>query len=257
MKPADQRKPIATMLDMAKHPVPREMFTILGRKCLIAYPISHLSFLAMIFGYINIITVYRFSVYSSLMTGNGINIALDVYHRNYSNAYFDLSVIVSHIIFGVSFDCYLLNTLKSRENTYALLAILLGLACILVDIICLKNDKLENKRYVVIILSSILGALSHWTSKLGYVVIFLTGNLIKWAEANYKFMAGYSQGGPKLKGDHFMISIILTSTFIGIITALIALDHIEDYSLIPIAITVPIQLHLAGCFEVWGFWKYR
>ena len=48
-----------------------------------------------------------------------------------------------------------------------------------------------------------------------------------------------------------IVSTILISFFIGIILALLALKSIKQYSLIPVALTVPFQLYLAGCFEVW------
>ena len=67
-------------------------------------------------------------------------------------------------MFGVSFDCYLLNTLKSRENVYAVISILLGLACIIVDCLTLYNTD-NGSRYIVLVLSAILGALAHWTCK--------------------------------------------------------------------------------------------
>lgn len=249
-----QKKSSAIMLEMAKHPIPRKMFTVLGRRCLFAYPLSHLSLLAIIFGYTNIITVYRFSIYSSLITGNSVNFALYLYSKQFSNAYFTLAVVISHVVFGVSFDCYLLNTLKSRENVYAVISILLGLACIIVDCSLYNTD--NGSRYIVLVLSAILGALAHWTCKLGYVTMCLRGNLLNLMESSYKVVTGYSQGGPKSKGDSFIVTTIITSFFIGILLALIALAYIREFSLIPVTFTVPLQLHLAGCFEVWGSSRY-
>jgi hypothetical protein len=59
------KKPVAVMLDMAKHPIPRGIFILLDRKCLLAYSVSHIALLAMTFEYTNIVTVYRFGIYSS------------------------------------------------------------------------------------------------------------------------------------------------------------------------------------------------
>jgi hypothetical protein len=57
------------------------------------------------------------------------------------------------------------------------------------------------------------------------------GNFMKFVESNYKFLSGYSQGGPNLRGDNVIVSVILVSAFIGVILGLVALRHVEKLSL--------------------------
>lgn len=249
------KKPVAVMLDMAKHPIPREIFTLLGRKCLFAYSVSHISLLAMTFAYANIITVYRFGIYSSLMTPNSINIAVLYYNNRYNDSLFASSIISSHLVIGISLDCFLLNYFKSREHTFGVLMILFAVSCVLTDLV-LAESGLMHSRYIVCLLSAVLGAISHWTSKLGYVVMLFDGNFLRFVEANYKFLGGYSQGGPKLRGDNVIVSVILTSAFIGVILGLAALRHVEKQSLTVLVVTCPFQLHCSGCLEVWGVYKW-
>jgi hypothetical protein len=251
----EQKKPSAVMLDMAKHPIPREIFTLLGRKCLFAYSVSHIALLAMTFAYANIITVYRFGVYSSLMTPNSINIAVYYYNNQFNDSLFACCIISSFLVIGISLDCYLLNSFKSREYTFGVLMLLFAISCVLTDLVVAKSG-LMHSRYIVCILSAVLGAISHWTSKLGYVVMLFDGNFMKFVESNYKFLSGYSQGGPKLRGDNVIVSVILVSAFIGVILGLVALRHVEKLSLTVLVVTCPFQLHCSGCLEVWGAYKW-
>lgn len=249
------KKPVAVMLDMAKHPIPREIFTLLGRKCLFAYSVSHIALLAMTFGYANIVTVYRFGVYSSLMTPNSINIAVLYYNKQYNDSLFASSIIASHLVIGISVDCYLLNSFKSREHTFGVLMILLAVCCVITDLVVAESG-LIHSRYIVCFLSAVLGAISHWTSKLGYVVMLFDGNFLKFVESNYKFLSGYTQGGPKLRGDNVIVSVILISAFIGILLGLLALRHLESLSLTVLVVTCPFQLHCSGCLQVWGVYRW-
>jgi hypothetical protein len=82
------------------------------------------------------------------------------------------------------------------------------------------------------------------------------GNFMKFVESNYKFLSGYSQGGPKLRGDNVIVSVILVSAFIGVILGLVALRHMEKLSLTVLVVTCPFQLHCSGCLEVWGAYKW-
>jgi hypothetical protein len=250
-----QEKPSAVMLDMAKHPIPREIFSLLGRKCLFAYSVSHIALLATTFAYANIVTFYRFGVYSSLMTPNCITVAVLYYNKQYNDSLFECCIISSFLVIGISLDCFLLNSFKSREYTFGVLMLLLAVACVLTDLVVAESG-LIHSRYIVCILSAVLGAISHWTSKLGYVVMLFDGNFMKFVESNYKFLSGYSQGGPKLRGDNVIVSVIIVSAFIGVILGLVALRHMERLSLTVLVVTCPFQLHCSGCLEVWGAYKW-
>ena len=252
---AKPTKPSPTSLGMAKHPLPTEAFLLFGKKILFAYPISHLCLLGFTFMYLNVNTLFRFSIYSSLMTGNILDATLALKDAEYKVVLFKVTVILCHSIGGASMNCYLMEYFKSRENAFGMIMLSLFLACVVVDIMSM-NEQTDNN-YVVCLLTIVCGALAHWSSKLGYVVMLHTGNMFKLAEAFWLLINGYSVGGAKLRGDAVMLICLILSSLFGAVAASIALVYLPLASLIPVLITIPMHLHLSGTTAMWGypFWS--
>ena len=152
-------------------------------------------------------------------------------------------------------NCYLMEYFKSRENTFGVIMLWLCISCILVDLMSL--GKSTDNNYVVCLLTVVCGALAHWSSKLGYVVMLHTGNMFKLAEAFWLLINGYSVGGAKLRGDAVMLICLILSSLFGAVAASIALVYLPLASLIPVLITIPMHLHLSGTTAMWGypFWS--
>lgn len=100
-----------------------------------------------------------------------------------------------------------------------------------------------------------MGSLAHWASKLGYVLIFQTGNLLKLGEALYKYVFGFSQGDIKARGD----VTILVANFISYCIGAAISASVVRYNIgssVPLFLTFPFQLYFAGCYEKWGWFKF-
>ena len=249
------KKSNPTSLGMAKHPLPTEAFLLFGKKFLFAYPISHLCLLGFTFMFLNVNTLYRFDIFSSLMTGNILDATLALKSGKFKVTLFKFTVILCHSIGGTSMNCYLMEYFKSRDNTFGVIMLCLCISCILVDLMSL--GKSTDNNYVVCLLTVVCGALAHWSSKLGYVVMLHTGNMFKLAEAFWLLINGYSVGGAKLRGDAVMLICLILSSLFGAVAASIALVYLPLASLIPVLITIPMHLHLSGTTAMWGypFWS--
>lgn len=204
--------------------------------------------------FLNVNTLSRFGIYSSLMTGNILDATLALKDGEYKVTLFKFAVILCHSVGGTSMNCYLMEYFKSREHTFGMIMLWLIIACVLVDLMYM--DKKTDNHYVVCLLTIVCGALAHWSSKLGYVVMLHTGNMFKLAEALWLFLNGYAVGGAKMRGDAVMLLCLILSSLGGAVLASLSLVYAPRASLIPVLATVPMHLHLSGTTAVWGFPLY-
>lgn len=235
---------------MAEHPLPTEMFILFGRRVVFAYPMSHLCLLGFTFMFLNVNTLYRFDVFCSLMTGNILDCVLDLQAQEYKIVTFKATVILTHAVGGTFLNCYMLEYFKNRENVFACIMLGLVVSAVLVDVL---YEGVRHNHYAVVFLCLICGALAHWSSKLGYVVMLHTGNLFKLSEWLFLFANGYSVGGAKMRGDAIILFFLIVSSLIGALCASMALVYVPRASLVPVLLTVPLHLHLSGCLQVWGW----
>ena len=247
-------KPVDPILGMVKHPPPKEMYTILGVKVAFTYSILHLSLLAFMFTYLNIIVLFEFGVYPTLMTGNYFTMALNINLYQYYDALFRLIIIISCSLFGTFLDCYLLVKLKSRENAFAIIMLGLIPSVILVDVVSDMIVSVNKGRYTLCLLCIISGALVHWTQKLGYVCTAMTGNMFKLAELIFSWSCGYDIGGPRMHGEVLILLSIFFWSLTGAAVAVIVIKFgTERAELLPLLLCVPPNLYFGGCFEAWGW----
>jgi uncharacterized membrane protein YoaK (UPF0700 family) len=190
------------------------------------------------------------------MTGNILNATLALKDGDYKETLFKFTVIMCHAVGGVSFNCYLMEYFKNRENAFGAIMFGLLISCVLVDLMYM--DHRTDNHYVVCLLALICGALSHWSSKLGYVVMLHTGNMLKLSESLFLFLNGYTSGGPKMRGDTVLLFFLILSSLVGAVLASLSLVYAPRASLIPILATIPLHLHLSGTTKVWGFpvWSF-
>lgn len=245
------KKPAATSLGMAKYPLPTDMFFFLGWKLIFAYPISHLCLLGFTFMFLNINSLYRFGIYSSLMTGNTIDVVLDMLSGDYKLVVFRLTIIFVHSFGGTCLNCYLMEYTKSRENTFALIMLGLVVSSVLVDFMFLDHS--TDNHYVVALLCIVTGALAHWCNKLGYTLMLHTGNIFKLSETGFLLLNGYAVGGAKARGDAVLLLCLIVSSLFGAFFAVQVLLHAPRVSCVPVLVTVPLHLHLSGTLAVWGY----
>ncbi len=246
-------KPTAPYLDLVKFPPPTDVFTINGVSYAFACSVSHLSLLAFLFCYTNVTTYFKFGCFSSMMTGNFILMVIDIETNNFDLAVFKLVVILCNILGGTFLDCILSKYYNDRRDVFAINLLLLTIGLFITNLEFMF-ESISYNRYYVCIETIVMGSLFHWSSKLGYVVVFQTGNLVKLAEALFKYLFGYTQGGVKLRGD---IIILLTNVISYGIGAAIAAPVVRYNfeSSAPLLVTFPFQLYFAGCFEKWGWFK--
>jgi uncharacterized membrane protein YoaK (UPF0700 family) len=242
------KKPVDSLLGMVKHPLPTQVYLILGVKCIFSYSFWHLCLFAFTFTYLNIVTLFEFDVYPTLMTGNYFNSALDIRAENYNGALFRLSLIASCTFLSTALDSYLVTKLQSRHNAFAILLLLLIISVVVTE---LASGTSESK-YCLCILCVTGGALVHWSQKLGYNCSAMTGNLFKLSEFFFKWFNGYDLGGPKMNGEIMIIIGIMFWSVIGAMAAVSVTKYHEVVSLYPLLGTVPLHLYLSGCLEVWG-----
>ena len=244
----DPVKRVDPLLGMVKHPLPTQVYVIFGIKFLFSYSFWHLCLFAFTFTYLNIVTLFEFGVYPTLMTGNYFNAALDMRNEFYHNALFRYSLIGSCTLLGTALDCYLVTKLQSRHNAFAIIMILLVISVILTDI---ASDSTESK-YCLCILCITGGAMVHWSQKLGYTCSAMTGNMFKLAEFCFKWFNGYDLGGPKAHGEVLIICGIMFWSVMGAMVAVTVTKYHEVVTLYPLLGTIPLHLYLSGCLEAWG-----
>jgi hypothetical protein len=246
-----KRPPIPTELEIVKHPVPKRVYILFGVRFIFSYSILHLSLFSFTYTYLNILTLFEYKVYSSLMTGNFFNSALDFESKLYMDVLFRLTLIVSCTTLGTFVDCYLLLHMKNRRNAFAVLMLMLVASVILADIIHDSTDD-GGGRYSLAVLCVTSGALVHWSQKLGYICSAMTGNMFKIAELMFNFFNGYDVGGPKMHGEALIYVSIFASALVGALSAIYMFRHGEVVALYGLIATVPFHLYLAGCLEEWG-----
>jgi hypothetical protein len=152
-------------------------------------------------------------------------------------------------LFGTFLDCYLLVTLKSRPNAFAIIMALFVISILIVELV---SDS-TGSRYVLCVLCVTGGALVHWTQKLGYTCSAMTGNMFKIAEYIFMIANGMDLGGPKINGEVVILVCIFSGALIGVLLAVASLQLNEAISLFPLLFTIPLHLHYAGCYKEWGW----
>ena len=153
LPPHEPTKKVDPIIGMVKHPLPKKVYVILGIKCIFSYSFWHLCLFAFTFTYLNIVTLFEFGVYPTLMTGNYFNGALDMRSNRYHDALFRISLIGACTILGTALDCYLLTALQSRHNAFAVHLVLLLISVIVTDF---ANEATESKYALCI--CALLGA---------------------------------------------------------------------------------------------------
>lgn len=252
MKSEDEMKSIKDILAMVKHPKPTVAYNVFGLKCIFSYSILHLSLMSFMFTYLNIVTLFEFGVYPTLMTGNYFNMALDFSQDMYQAALYRLSLIVTCTLMGTALDCMLLIKLQSRSNAFAVLMCLLVPIVVFVDV--LSDSGVSGNEYSLCLLCVTSGALVHWSQKLGYTCTAMTGNMFKMAELLFVWFCGYTERGPKLYGEAVILGAIFASSLVGAVLAVFIIYLLpESWQLIPLLCCVPPNLYFAGCFHEWGW----
>jgi len=210
------------------------------------YSFWHLLLIAFTYGYVNAYSLVKYGVFSTMVTGNCINMAAALAAGDYSRTWYLATIIVSQSLFGPLLSCVLLDVTNSRSRSYIWMSGLLCLTCFIVDILhsCTITDYCDNDAlnlFELCLLGFTSGALMHWTSKLGYVPMFATGNLLRLSEACYRMCFNIGLGGPKLRGD----MVILTFNFLVFVSSVAVHSlYIERSNLTLFVVTATFPLHV-------------
>jgi uncharacterized membrane protein YoaK (UPF0700 family) len=206
---------------------PKEVYIIGTKRFIFSYSPTHLCLLAFYFAWIDLIVFTRFGFFCLFQTGNLIFLCI-LASPNGNNAFgvnqdYKLLIwmMVVNTVFGTLLNVSLLDYFRDRTQVYVILQTLACIMCSLTDFLT-GSDKDENGQssaspYAMIPLILILGALNHWTTKLGYTINFYTINIFKLAEASYAVKRGYSFGSAKLRGDYLSILLMLSAYITGLL----------------------------------------
>jgi uncharacterized membrane protein YoaK (UPF0700 family) len=223
---------------------------IFGDSYTFAYSLIHLSLLSFTFGFANVNSLLRFGVFSAMMSGNAILNFLDLEIGDYRDICFNLSIILS-FLFGTLLSCFILEKTNDRYVSFGIIYLCVVLTVCLVEI----NEIISHgncTRYLMCFVSCAMGGISEWTTKLGYVVMFQTGNLMRLTEMIFKFICGYSQGGNKLRGDGIITVFIIIAYFVG---GVFSTFTVFKLSMFPIVFLFPFHLYFSGCLHHYGWFN--
>lgn len=183
-----------------------------------------------------------------------MNMAVALANAQVNTVAFDIVIILSHIVMGTWLSCFILEFTQSYKIAYAVISLIVCLTCLLVDLFEAREKDsvaLDQREFFVAILAVAMGALMHWCSKLGFVVLFITANSQKLLESLYRVLFQYYQGGAKLRGDVLIILAIVLVFMAGSISgALYYKTFGSNWSLLPVIVSYPLHLWLAGCLPI-------
>lgn len=180
--------------------------------------------------------------------------AINLSYRKFDDVIFDVIIIFCHIFIGTFASCFILEYTQSYKVAYAVISGFTCLSCFLVDLLAEEHSissPMQQREFFVALLAVAMGMLTHWSSKLGYTVAFMTSNGQKFSESLFRKCFNYHQGGAKLTGDMVIILVILSTFFAGAIAGAYTTELIGDYwSLTPITASYPLHLWLSGCIQI-------
>lgn len=187
--------------------------------------------LAFLFGYMDVFTIIKYDIFTTTMTGNVITMAQASVDNKPNLVGLTIAVIFCHTFFGAMLSSRLLTMTHDRNKTLFILLVLQG-AMLMVDLVATNLRGTPPSEYVII-LALFQGALFHWSSKTGFSTALQTINLQRIAEATYRYVFRYSQGGPKLRGDMLYTFMIIIAFIIGSFFCAVMNKHVPKFALLP------------------------
>ena len=261
----DKKDPPYKIFGVAKH-TSHKVYHIWKKKFCFNYPISSLSTLAFTFGYLDCEVYSKYGFMCTMQTANMIFLADNMFPKN--NEYYaietNVPILIVNFLIGTLGGCflslYLLETTQNRKITFGILITILCAMCLVVDFTCYYKmpvpDPTSHYNGLVLLLSIPASAIFHWSSKLGYLLNLMTGNIMKVADALYRRMRSYPQGGATLRGDILTLCIIIIAYFLGGVFCSLIRASFNDgdyaFALLPLACSWPFQLWQGGVLSEIG-----
>ena len=256
--------PPEKILGLVKHD-PKKIYSFKETKFLFKFPLSHLMMMAFTFGWIDQDSYVRFGIMSTMQTANILFFTTNCFPAN--NSYYEFVTSIPLLaanffagaVLGPFFCLTSLEYTQSREKAYAIIMTLLCVNCVIVDLLSSayfrEPSQSSPMNYLILFLSLPGTALFHWSLKLGYILNFQTGNVMRLSDSFYLWSRGYKQGGATYRGDIFALILIIMSYFFGSLGCSGYRSTYGDkypFSLSAFACTWPLQLWIGGSFETCG-----
>lgn len=173
------------------------------------------SLAAFLDGYVDVITFEMFHVYSTMMTGNLVYLAVTLGRGDALDNIFASIVIISYIL-GVFLSNYIMEMYKGNELKSYL--IMLPSQYISLLLLALAPNENEYYKFYVLPLITSFGMLNAWGNRLGHMPNMMTGNIQKSTETMFKYCYGIPM--TKEEKEKSMITLTtLASYFSGAVSA--------------------------------------
>ena len=268
----DASDPPYKIFGIEKH-TPSKIYYIWGKKFSFNYAISSLTALSFLFGWLDSDAYSKFGFMCTMQTANIVFLADNIFprHNEYYQIATNVPILIVNLLVGAIGGCflslYLLETTQNRKITFGILITMLCAMCFVVDIVTYYKmpdpDPTSNYNLLVVLLSVPGCGLFHCSSKLGYLLNLMTGNIMKVADAMYRRLRGYPQGGATLRGDIMTLTLIILAYFAGCVCVSLvrsSFDKHHPFALIPLGCTWPFQLWLGDVLPEIGInfslWNY-
>ena len=197
---------------LAKHLLPfrsetggNEIITIFQTRVLFTHNMSHLFAISLALAFICITTYKRYGFYACIMTGNLYKTIELIFVQDslWSGLHYAM-IIFGHSHIGGITTCFLLEkTSKEIACLYIWLAIILFSFLLEVSEYMLNYltifsywSTMHKAIVIQLLVGAVIsgtGALSFWSTKLGFITPFQTGNFFRLAESIYKWSRNYAQ----------------------------------------------------------------
>lgn len=171
-QPEKKSRPVCSYLDPVK--ISKPHVSKFHGDAEFHHPILHIVLIVFSLGYYNAVTLEDFGVFATVMTGNGVAFFIALQGNNYILAAFLLLIIFSHSFLGTLLDCFLLEWCKDRRLAYFYIILFLTLNGVATAVLAHYNGLSLNYTWI---LSILLGAQVHWSSKFGFVLPYQTGDV--------------------------------------------------------------------------------
>lgn len=173
------------------------------------------SLAAFLDGYVDVITFEMFHVYSTMMTGNLINLAVTLGRGDSIDNLFASLVIISYVC-GVLLSYYIMEIYK--DNALKSYLIMLPSQYLSLLLLALAPNKNEFYKFYVLPLIVSFGMLNAWGNRAGHMPQMMTGNIQKSTETLFKYVYGITMTKDD-KGKSFMTFMTLLCYFAGAVSA--------------------------------------
>jgi len=158
-----------------------------------------------------------FGVYTTMITGNIIGLAISISTADTFQCIFRASIILSYVLGCTLSDFTMFRYPNNRKYSYAIIPLFQIIGIIIIAVVPLTTSW---SKFSLLPLIFSFGMENMWTNRIGYTPQMMTGNVQKMTDFLYKIITGIKFSDPKKeKGDAVITFSILISYFAGAIVS--------------------------------------